>query len=156
VLAGVGHWLPEQHAAELSGPLLAHLRRWPARPGRRPGMGVVTLDAVVIGGGPAEAGGRHLAGPLPADRAGAGQRRVPQPLGGGLPRLPRPRPGGPGRAAGRARAELAAYPTAEIRAAKMVKVAADGVGGSRSPPTHLVLTSWPTILSWVRRRFWRR
>lgn len=40
-------------------------------------MGVVTLDAVVIGGGPAEAGGRHLAGPLPADRAGAGQRRVP-------------------------------------------------------------------------------
>jgi pimeloyl-ACP methyl ester carboxylesterase len=32
VLAGVGHWLPEQHAAELSGPLLAHLRRWPARP----------------------------------------------------------------------------------------------------------------------------
>ena len=30
VLPGVGHWLPEQHAAELSGPLLAHLRRWPA------------------------------------------------------------------------------------------------------------------------------
>ena len=32
VLAGVGHWLPEQHAAELSGPLLAHLRQWPIGP----------------------------------------------------------------------------------------------------------------------------
>jgi pimeloyl-ACP methyl ester carboxylesterase len=32
VLARAGHWLPEQHAARLAGPLLAHLRRWPARP----------------------------------------------------------------------------------------------------------------------------
>jgi pimeloyl-ACP methyl ester carboxylesterase len=32
VLDGAGHWLPEQHAAELAGPVLAHLRRWPARP----------------------------------------------------------------------------------------------------------------------------
>jgi pimeloyl-ACP methyl ester carboxylesterase len=32
VLAGAGHWLPEQHAARLASPLLAHLRRWPARP----------------------------------------------------------------------------------------------------------------------------
>jgi pimeloyl-ACP methyl ester carboxylesterase len=32
VLAGAGHWLPELHAAELSGPLLAHLRRWAAGP----------------------------------------------------------------------------------------------------------------------------
>jgi pimeloyl-ACP methyl ester carboxylesterase len=30
VVDGTGHWLPEQHAAELAGPLLAHLRRWPA------------------------------------------------------------------------------------------------------------------------------
>jgi pimeloyl-ACP methyl ester carboxylesterase len=30
VLDGAGHWLPEQHADELAGPLLAHLRRWPA------------------------------------------------------------------------------------------------------------------------------
>jgi len=30
VLAGAGHWLPEHHAAELAGPVLAHLRRWPA------------------------------------------------------------------------------------------------------------------------------
>jgi pimeloyl-ACP methyl ester carboxylesterase len=30
VLDGAGHWLPEQHTAELAGPLLAHLRRWPA------------------------------------------------------------------------------------------------------------------------------
>jgi pimeloyl-ACP methyl ester carboxylesterase len=32
VLDGAGHWLPEQHAAGLAGPLLAHLRRWPVRP----------------------------------------------------------------------------------------------------------------------------
>jgi pimeloyl-ACP methyl ester carboxylesterase len=32
VLAGAGHWLPEQHAAELSGPLLEHLRQWPIGP----------------------------------------------------------------------------------------------------------------------------
>jgi pimeloyl-ACP methyl ester carboxylesterase len=30
VLNGAGHWLPEQHAPQLAGPLLAHLRRWPA------------------------------------------------------------------------------------------------------------------------------
>jgi hypothetical protein len=30
--AGAGHWLPEQHADRLAGPLLAHLRRRPARP----------------------------------------------------------------------------------------------------------------------------
>lgn len=35
----------------------------------------------------------------------------------------------PGRAAGRARADLAANPTTGIRAAKVVKVAADGLGG---------------------------
>ena len=32
VLAGAGHWLPEQHAAELSAPLLEHLRQWPIGP----------------------------------------------------------------------------------------------------------------------------
>jgi pimeloyl-ACP methyl ester carboxylesterase len=29
VLAGAGHWLPEQHAAELAGLVLGHLRQWP-------------------------------------------------------------------------------------------------------------------------------
>jgi pimeloyl-ACP methyl ester carboxylesterase len=37
VLAGAGHWLPEQHTAELAGPLLAHLRQWPI--GRAGGQG---------------------------------------------------------------------------------------------------------------------
>jgi pimeloyl-ACP methyl ester carboxylesterase len=37
VLDGAGHWLPEQHAAELAGPLLAHLRQWPI--GRAGGQG---------------------------------------------------------------------------------------------------------------------
>src|SRR5829696_1022979 len=37
VLDGAGHWLPEQHAAELAGPLLAHLRQWPT--GRAGGQG---------------------------------------------------------------------------------------------------------------------
>jgi pimeloyl-ACP methyl ester carboxylesterase len=32
VLAGAGHWLPEQHAEELGRLLLEHLRRWDARP----------------------------------------------------------------------------------------------------------------------------
>jgi len=32
VLAGAGHWLPEQHAAELVGPVLGHLRQWPIGP----------------------------------------------------------------------------------------------------------------------------
>jgi pimeloyl-ACP methyl ester carboxylesterase len=29
VLDGAGHWLPEQHATELAGPVLGHLRQWP-------------------------------------------------------------------------------------------------------------------------------
>jgi pimeloyl-ACP methyl ester carboxylesterase len=34
VLDGAGHWLPEQHAAELADQLLSHLRQWPiGRPG---------------------------------------------------------------------------------------------------------------------------
>jgi pimeloyl-ACP methyl ester carboxylesterase len=37
VLAGAGHWLPEQHAAELAGPVLGHLRQWPI--GRAGGQG---------------------------------------------------------------------------------------------------------------------
>jgi pimeloyl-ACP methyl ester carboxylesterase len=36
-LARAGHWLPELHAADLAGPLLAHLRRWPI--GRAGGQG---------------------------------------------------------------------------------------------------------------------
>jgi pimeloyl-ACP methyl ester carboxylesterase len=32
VLAGAGHWLPEQHAEALGALLLEHLRRWDARP----------------------------------------------------------------------------------------------------------------------------
>jgi hypothetical protein len=32
VLAGAGHWLPEQHAQELGHLLLEHLRRWDAQP----------------------------------------------------------------------------------------------------------------------------
>ena len=32
VLAGAGHWLPEQHAEELGRLLLEHLRRWKIRP----------------------------------------------------------------------------------------------------------------------------
>ena len=37
VLDGAGHWLPEQHAAELAGPVLGHLRQWPI--GRAGGQG---------------------------------------------------------------------------------------------------------------------
>jgi thioredoxin reductase len=52
-------------------------------------------------------------------------------------------PVGPGELLARARAELAAYPTAEIRAARVVKVAADGAGGfERATETDRLAGGW--------------
>ena len=67
----------------------------------------MTRDAVVIGGGPAGLAAATWLARLPADGARAGQWGGPQPLGGGLPRLPRPGPGGPAEVLARARAEPA-------------------------------------------------
>jgi thioredoxin reductase len=89
----------------------------------------VTLDAVVIGGGPAGlAAGTWLARyrrtVLVLDSREY-RNRWAEASHGYLGRDPV----APAELLARARAELAAYPTAEIRAAKVVKVAADGAGG---------------------------
>lgn len=78
---------------------------------------------------PGRAGSRHLAGPLPAHGAGAGlpeyRNRWAEASHGYLGRDPV----APAQLRARARAELAANPTTDFRTAKVVKVAADGLGG---------------------------
>jgi thioredoxin reductase len=87
------------------------------------------LDAVVIGGGPAGLAAatwlaRYRRTVLVLD-SGEYRNRWAEASHGYLGRDPV----GPAELLARARADLAAYPTAEIRTARVVKVAADDAGG---------------------------